>query len=149
LKVSGELAEKQKLNKVTEEHVKQARHHIEQKTIDSFLETLPLQSKTVLHCIYLLEVNGKNEIFSGDVYDVYAELCGILNIDQLTQRRISDFINELIMHGIITAQEISRGRYGRTRRIKLSVPPEQVKKILSENFKLKQVIERKPTLLRS
>ncbi|MFX1518559.1 MAG: ORC1-type DNA replication protein [Promethearchaeota archaeon] len=149
LKVSGELAEKQKLNKVTEEHVKLARHHIEQKTIDTFLETLPLQSKTVLHCIYLLEVNGKNEIFSGDVYDVYSELCGILNIDQLTQRRISDFINELIMHGIIVAQEISRGRYGRTRRIKLSVPPAQVKNILSENFKLKQVIDHKPTLLRS
>ena len=151
LKVSGELAETQKLNKVTEDHVKQARNHIEQKTINTFLETLPIQSKTVLHSIYLLEVNGKKEIFSGDVYDVYSEICGIVGLDRLTQRRISDFVNELIMHGIISAQEISRGRYGRTRRMQLSIPQEQIKKVLVEEDKtgrLKQVIDFVPTLLR-
>jgi cell division control protein 6 len=149
LRVSGELAERRGVNKVTEDLVKQARKLIEQDTVSEFLRTLPIQSKTVLLCIYLLEVNGKQqEIISGDVYNVYSELCGVLDEDQLTQRRISDFINELIMHGIIVAQEISRGRYGRTRRIKLCVPPEQLKEILSETYKLKQVIDYIPASLR-
>jgi cell division control protein 6 len=151
LRVSGEFAERQKLSKVTEELVKQARKRIEQATVEKFLKTLPIQSKTVLHCIYLLEANGKKEIFSGDVYDVYSEICGIVGLDRLTQRRISDFINELIMHGIIAAQEISRGRYGRTRRIQLSVNPDQIKRILEDEDKtgrFKQLIDFVPTLLR-
>ena len=151
LRVSGEFAERHKLSKVTEELVNKARKRIEQATVDKFLKTLPIQSKTVLHCIYLLEVNGKKEIFSGDIYDVYSEICGIVGLDRLTQRRISDFINELIMHGIIAAQEISRGRYGRTRRIQLSVNPDQIKSILEDEDKtgrFKQLIDFVPTLLR-
>ncbi|MHA2060909.1 MAG: ORC1-type DNA replication protein [Candidatus Sifarchaeia archaeon] len=151
LRVSGEFAERQKLSKVTEELVKKARKRIEQATVEKFLKTLPIQSKTVLHCIYLLEANGKKEIFSGDVYDVYSEICGIVGLDRLTQRRVSDFINELIMHGIIAAQEISRGRYGRTRRIQLSVNPDQIKSVLEDEDKtgrFKQLIDFVPTLLR-
>ena len=152
LRVSGEFAEREELNIVTEKLVKQARKRIELDKVGEFIKDLPIQSKTVLHCIYLLEINGKKDIFSGDVYNVYSEICGIVDLDRLTQRRISDFINELIMHGIIDAQEISRGRYGRTRRIQLSVPKEQVRIVLEEDedttSRLKQVIDYVPDLIR-
>ena len=47
----------------------------------------------------------------------------------LTQRRVGDIIAELDMSGIINARVISKGRYGRTRRISLAVPENIVKKI--------------------
>jgi len=58
----------------------------------------------------------------------------------LTQRRVSDIICEMDMLGIINASIISKGRYGRTREISLSVPTQSVPiitNILEEGLDLK------------
>ena len=47
----------------------------------------------------------------------------------LTQRRVSDLIAELDMLGIINAKVISRGRYGRTREIRILLAKPAVEKI--------------------
>jgi len=52
----------------------------------------------------------------------------------LTQRRVSDIIQEFDMLGIINVRVISKGRGGRMREIKLAVTQEIVKKA-------KQIIE--------
>jgi cell division control protein 6 len=49
-------------------------------------------------------------------------LCNQTKTDKLTQRRISDIIAEIDMLGLINAKVISKGRHGRTREIKLSIP---------------------------
>jgi len=57
----------------------------------------------------------------------------------LTQRRLSDIIGELDMLGIINAKVISKGRYGRTRDISLSISKaseEKIKIILEEGLNL-------------
>jgi len=60
--------------------------------------------------------------FTGDVYNLYQELCLKTKTESLTQRRISDILADIDMLGIINAKVISKGRHGRTREIKLSVP---------------------------
>lgn len=67
---------------------------------------------------------------------MYRKLSRYAGIDVLTQRRITDLISELDALGLINAVVISKGRYGRTREISLSVPSVIVKSVLFEDYKL-------------
>jgi cell division control protein 6 len=87
----------------------------------------------------LLEIHGEEEVITGSVFDVYKDLCGQLSLDLLTQRRVGDLVNELDMLGIINAKVESKGRYGRTKKIKLSVPSNQIKEVLEEDETLKNI----------
>ena len=103
------------------------------------LRTLPIQSKLVLYTIYLLEKSGEKEVITGSIFDVYSEFCGKLGLDMLTQRRVGDLVNELDMLGIINAKVESKGRYGRTKKIKLLVPQSQVKDVLEDDERIKSI----------
>jgi cell division control protein 6 len=134
LRVAGEVAERDSEEHVTESHVRRAQTLIERDTISDALKTLPIQSKIVVYSIYLLEKNELAEIFTGDVYAAYSQLCDLSHVDKLTQRRVSDLINELDMLGIINASVISKGRYGRTKKMRLSIPKTVVTSILEEDY---------------
>ena len=138
LRVAGELAERESDEKVTETHVRRAMTLIERDTVSDALKTLPIQSKLVLYSTYLLEKNEITEIYTGDVYTTYSQLCDVARLDELTQRRVSDLINELDMLGIITARVISKGRYGRTKKIRLSIPKSIITSILEEDYVIKK-----------
>ena len=58
---------------------------------------------------------------TGEIYELYKQLCDKAGLRPLTQRRISDIIGELDMFGIINANVISKGRFGRTREIEVSL----------------------------
>ena len=132
LRVAGELAEREGIDTVTVEHVRQAHQKIEQDKMLEVIRTLPTQSKLVLGSVVLLEEKGERKIITGDVYNVYRVLCRQANLDILTQRRVSDLINELDMMGIINARIISKGRYGRTKEIVLNVQPLQARAAIQE-----------------
>lgn len=70
-----------------------------------------------------------SKFYTGDVYNRYQKICDRLRVDILTQRRISDIIAEIDMLGLINARVISKGRHGRTREIKLSIPQNLFKKV--------------------
>jgi cell division control protein 6 len=138
LRISAELAERHKSLRITKKHVRLAQNKIEIDRIIEVVRTLPTQSKFVLHAILLQErYNKRSEttgaITTGEVYEIYKDLCKKTRTDILTQRRITDLISELDMLGIITARVISKGRYGRTRDIKLSYSSEEIMKILQED----------------
>ena len=89
--------------------------------------------------IIKLQENKQEQIFTGDVYHIYNELCLKAKTEILTQRRISDIIAEMDMLGLINARVISKGRHGRTREIKLAVPEKilsKIKAILCEKLNL-------------
>jgi len=84
-----------------------------------------------------MKLNNELEegIFTGDVYNMYQELCLQTKNEVLTQRRISDILAEFDMLGIINARVISKGRQGRTREIKLMLAPnikEKAREILEK-----------------
>jgi cell division control protein 6 len=138
LRISAELAERVNSKKITKKFVKLAQNKIEVDRILEVVRTLPSQSKTILLSILLQEKNNKkigtlNAITTGEVYDVYKDLCKKMRVDSLTQRRVADLISELDMLGIITARVISKGRYGRTREINISSSTEEIYKILKDD----------------
>ncbi|MEM3405576.1 MAG: orc1/cdc6 family replication initiation protein [Candidatus Pacearchaeota archaeon] len=130
LRIAGEIAERQGSKKVTLDHVDEAREKLERDKIIDIIEAAPKQFQLVLlSIINLVEKKQLENIFTGDVYNVYYDLCKKTKFEILTQRRISDIIAEFDMLGLINARVISKGRHGRTREIKLSIPEKIIPKI--------------------
>lgn len=144
LRMSAELAERAKSPRITKKHVRLAQNKIEIDRIIEVVRTLPTQSKLILLAILLQEqhnnkIGTTGAITTGEVYEIYKELGKKTRIDKLTQRRVADLISELDMLGIITARVISKGRYGRTRDIKISSSNEDIMKILNEDEVFKEL----------
>jgi len=130
LRIAGEIAERENSNKVSIRNVDEAREKLERDKIIDIVEAAPKQFQLVLLSILnLVEQGNKENIFTGDVYNLYYELCKKIKIEILTQRRISDIIAEFDMLGLINARVISKGRHGRTREIKLAIPEKIIPKL--------------------
>ena len=141
LRISGELAERTRSVVVSEEHVRAAREKIEQDRVEEVIKTLPTQSKLVLYSIVLLEEQGTRNITTSAVYNMYKQLCPLVETDYLTHRRITDLIAELDMLGILHTVVVSKGRYGRTKEITLSVYSGKLKATLLQDYRLKVLAE--------
>ncbi|UCE73141.1 MAG: ORC1-type DNA replication protein [Methanomassiliicoccales archaeon] len=139
LRVAGELAERNKEKMVTETYVYKAKNKIELDCVAEVIRTLPTQSKLLLFGMILNQESGTEKLNTGDVYSTYKELCKKIDVSVLTQRRITDLLSELDMLGIIHARVISKGRYGRTREIQLSVPIVEARKVLEEDEIIKEL----------
>ena len=123
LRVAGELAERSGFPKITLDSLDEAEEKIEKDRVHEIITSQPKQSQVALLAIFeTVKAAGTRPIFTGDIYELYKDLCNRTKIRPLTQRRISDLIAELDMLGIINAKVISKGRYGRTRQIGLGIP---------------------------
>ena len=144
LRTAGELAERGRTETVEEKHVRKAQEKIELDRVVEVVRTLPTQSKLVLYATILLEKNGVHNINTGEVFNIYKRLCEEIDADVLTQRRVTDLISELDMLGIVNAVVVSKGRYGRTKEINLSVPVEETEAVLLSDSRVGEVEEAQP-----
>ncbi len=135
LRVSAEIAEREGESRVRVEHVKKAVKKIETDYMAETVRTLPIHTKILLYGMILLSESA-DKFTTGEVYTIYKKLCGRIGVSALTQRRISDLISELDMLGIVNSVVISKGRYGRTREIKLEADAEAIKGVLEEDYRL-------------
>ena len=108
------------------------------------VRTLPSQSKLILLSVVLIGHDGNSSITTGEAYNIYKQMCRIIGIEVLTQRRVTDLISELDMLGILNATIVSKGRYGRTKEISLSVPTDSTRKVLFEDYRLKPLEDYRP-----
>ena len=144
LRTAGELAERDQTDIIEETHVRQAQEKIELDRVVEVVRTLPQQSKIVLFAIILLEKQGVHNINTGEVYNIYKRLCEEIDTDVLTQRRVTDLISELDMLGIVNAVVVSKGRYGRTKEISLSVPVDETEAVLLSDSRLGDIEDVQP-----
>ena len=144
LRVAGEVAERQGAKVITEEHVKDAEKHIEHNRVVEALENLTLHSKLVLLSVYHL---SKASAITGEIYDIYNELCGELGAGLLTQRRLGTLINELDAMGLLNAKVVSMGRYGRTKKIRLDISRTLIKDVFGNDARLGRMIDYEPKVL--
>ncbi|ELY64354.1 Cdc6/Cdc18 family protein [Natronococcus jeotgali] len=144
LRTAGELAERSQAETIVEKHVRQAQDKIELDRVVEVVRTLPTQSKLVLFAIILLEKNGVHSINTGEVFNIYKRLCEEIDADVLTQRRVTDLISELDMLGIVNAVVVSKGRYGRTKEISLSVPIDETEAVLLSDSRLSNIDDIQP-----
>lgn len=140
LRVAGEVAERRDSSTIEIIDLDEAEEKIERDRFVEVVESQPKQFQAVLHSILLLSENRNNGLYTGEVYDLYKKMCNHSGLRPLTQRRVSDVIAELDMLGIINARVISKGRYGRTKELSLSLPCQlqpRIKKILQESLGIK------------
>jgi len=147
LRVSGELAEREGAKHITEDHVRQAEKRIEHNRIAEALVNLPLHSKIVLCSVYLLGKAKVSCAVTGDIYEIYCELCDQSGLSSLTQRRVSGLINELDMIGLLNARVVSMGRYGRTKKIRLGIGRSLIRKMFSSDDRLGRLVDYVPKCL--
>jgi cell division control protein 6 len=138
LRVAGEVAERQGAKMITEEHVREAEKHIEHNRVVESLKNLTLHSKLVLLSVYHLR---KTSATTGEIYDVYNELCGELGAGLLTQRRLGTLINELDAMGLLNAKVVSMGRYGRTKKIRLEIARTLVTEVFGSDARLGRLVD--------
>lgn len=136
IRVAGEIAERNAENLITEKHLDAAEEKIDFERVIETVRNQPSQSQAVLYSI--LKMSSKKDdnkkwidkrCLTGDVFDIYSKMCKDTGLKSLTQRRVSDLINELDMLGIINAKVISKGRYGRTREISVPVSDNVLSKL--------------------
>ncbi|MHA2363824.1 MAG: Cdc6/Cdc18 family protein [Candidatus Hodarchaeales archaeon] len=139
-RVAAELTERQGLRHITLSIVDSAKNHIEKNTVQEVIGSLPLQSKLVIAAIYILEETKADDITSGLIYENYSEICQKLSIERVSSRRVSDYLNELDVLGILDAIVVSKGRYGRTKHVRFCVPRILVHEVLSKDSYLNQLV---------
>ena len=134
LRVAGEIAERSGSSVVSVSHLDDAECRVESDKIINAATNQPKQFQMVLYTL-LLVTPQKKQIFTGEIYELYQNFCKKSNYNVLTQRRVSDILAELDMLGIINANIISKGRYGRTRQISISLDEVVI-------TKLKEILEK-------
>jgi len=140
LRVAGEIAERLGDNKVGKKHVMLAREEIERDRVADVVRSLPLHSKLILAAILAASGGGRVTVTTGEIYEWYKKIVRLLNIEEVTFRRVSGIIGELDMLGIIQARVISRGRYGKTRVISIAADPKTMLTSLEEDPMLDPVL---------
>jgi cell division control protein 6 len=141
--MSGELADFERAIVVTEEHVKKARVLGEDRTMDSIISQLPLQSKCVLMgCLYIVLFEPPNvKLETGVIYSRYQEIARLIGVETLTQRRVTDLISELDMVGVVACKIESKGRFGRTKSVTLNIDAKKTWSIVVQNEKCLENIQ--------
>jgi cell division control protein 6 len=138
LRVAAELAERGSEDRVKMKHLDDAENKIEKDRIIDVVTTQPKQHQAIFYSIISLYNESNDTLVTGEVYDLYKQLCSKIGFRPLTQRRVSDVIAELDMLGLINVKVISKGRYGRTREINLASThlKEKITKIIEESLEL-------------
>jgi len=122
LRASAEEAERENGDIIETRHVRIAHNRLERDQMTPTISTLPLHQKLVLFSVLVHDRRGVRRISTGEVYQVYKQACRNANSIPLTARRITDLISNLDMLGLISANTISRGRYGRSKEITSCIP---------------------------
>ena len=135
IRVAGELAERQQSDKVTETHVRDASQKIEENKEETSLKSYPLHEKLVI--LAIMKANGSS---TGEIYSSYKNLCKVVGRDELTQRRITQMLSEIELSGIISGRLIHQGIHGRTKKYKLTISSEMVKKTFKDDLTLQDIV---------
>jgi cell division control protein 6 len=136
--VAGEIAEAEGRDTISIEDVERAGVKIDYDLYVNIVRSLPKQSQIILASIIksIEDIKtGSKYVETGQVFGRYQKLCNENGIKMLSHIRVSNLIAELDTLGLIDARVISHGRYGRTRKIRMSFSPviaDRIKAVLSD-----------------
>ncbi|RNJ76693.1 MAG: AAA family ATPase [Nitrosopumilus sp. D6] len=135
IRVAGEIAEREQADKVTARHVRDASQKIEENKEETALKSYPLHEKLVI--LAVMRAGGSS---TGEIYTSYKNLCKATAQDPLSQRRVTQMLNEVEVSGLIDGRIVHQGMHGRTKKYKLTIPTETVKRAFKDDLSLEDVI---------
>jgi cell division control protein 6 len=141
---AAELAEERGLSKISDAEVKEARDVVETDLVKEAVDKLPEHLQLVLYAVARLTLSGSRYarfeegkdgyLFSGDVYEDYAELCSKLRRASKTARSYRSYLNDLEMLGLVTTVESGKGIRGHTKLVKLGHTPQETVSMMKQKF---------------
>lgn len=135
MRVAGEIAEREQAENVTDEHVRAAMQKIEENKEEASLRSYPLHEK-----LLIIAIMRDADLNTGTAYASYKRLCKAIGRDALTQRRITQMLGDIELSGMITGRLVSQGTHGRTKKYRLTIPPETVKKTFKSDEALSDIL---------
>jgi cell division control protein 6 len=136
LRVAGELAERENASLVDDSHVRDASKSIERDRVLEAIQSLPIHGKLALLAVSFFK-EAEN---TGHVYAKYVDITKGLGLEPLTQRRVSGLLNELDLLGLVSAPVVSKGRMGRSKKVRLEVPQQMVEASLKDDDVVKTLL---------
>ncbi|WP_058992341.1 Cdc6/Cdc18 family protein [Haloarcula sp. CBA1127] len=112
LRNAGELAKDDNSDVVQENHVRNAREQADIDRFSKLLQDQPTQSKAAVYALSLIAEGSNQEEFpTRKIYERYEQLTESLDINPLSQRRMSDRLNEQAFLDILgVTDRVGRGR---------------------------------------
>lgn len=135
LRVAAEIAERNQVPTVTEEHIRMASEKIEENKEVVALRSYPLHEK-----LLILAIMKSSEISTGEVYSTYKNLCKDIRQKELTQRRVTQMLSEIEMSGIISGRIVHQGTHGNTKKFRITVSPDMVKSTFKDEMILEDIL---------
>ena len=135
LRVAAEIAERNQLPSVSEEHIRQAAEKIEENKEAVALRSYPLHEK-----LLILSVMRSNEISTGEVYTTYKSLCKEIRQKELTQRRVTQMLSDIELSGIITGRIVHQGTHGNTKKYRITISSDMVKTTFKDELLLQDIL---------
>lgn len=128
LRVASEIAERDKVSQIDEKFIRLAQNKIEKDTNFEIVKNSTTHTKIVLLAITKSK-NGN----TGEVYEIYSKYCRSIDNEPLTQRRITQIISELDQLGLVSSNIVNQGRYGRSQKIRITIPINTLKESLKDD----------------
>ncbi|WP_121304845.1 Cdc6/Cdc18 family protein [Haloarcula quadrata] len=142
LKESGDIADENGVDSITEAHVEEAYEEVERGKTRSQLRDLPTQSKLVLQALLSLSLNGETPAMKQTVYDVYEKIAYDINTDVKSTRTIHDRLNQLSLNGFVHMEQRNEGLSGGIyNQYDLDLREEIVTEVLKENNRISELME--------
>lgn len=135
LRVAAETAERRQSDRITEQHIRDASQKIEENKEVAALRSYPLHEKLLI--IAVMRAAGSS---TGEIYAAYRALCRAVRQRELTQRRVTQMLSEIELSGIISGRLVHQGIHGRTKKFRLTVPPEMVKETFKDDLSLEDIV---------
>ena len=136
LRIAGEVAEREGHQRVDEESIRKASDKVERDRVEEALHSLPFQNKIIIIAASKFPA-GTN---TGELYLAYTNLAKKSSVEVLTQRRVSGILAELDVLGLVEAAVVSKGRRGRTKRIRLRIDDETLSRVIGEDARLLDLV---------
>jgi len=137
LRLSAEIAERERAKRITPDHVVKAKNRYDLDVVVECVRSLPPHCKILLYAILQGYERRRGGVLTGEVYEGYTKLSQKLALPPLHPRSISNYVIELESLGLIQANVVSRGRGGRTREIFVEVPVSETMRALEDDELLK------------
>ena len=125
LDVAAKTAELKQDKSITDEHIRLASQRIE---IDK--ESQQLNAFSLHEKLLVITIMKSPNISTGDVYSGYKSLCKSTQQNTLTQRRVTQMLNEIELSGLISSKMIHQGIHGKTKKLSLTITSDLVKNTL-------------------
>jgi cell division control protein 6 len=118
LRKSGDLAKRDELEQVTEEHVKKARDDVVENRLEKELDNMTNEAMRTVYALCVLGANGEDEPRTRTIYEKYRGLCETSGKKGVSNVQLNDYLSNLEDARIVEKYE-NRGDGGRFNRYSL------------------------------